>query len=206
MKEQHPVRVIPLGVVTGFSVLILAVGGATAWWTLNHTQPNLPQAQTPPSAAEPTSPTSAAPAVEKKVEVYWLQPNNSDVKLAPNAIALDPANTTSNAILEEAIKSLLAGPADPAVTTTIPKGTTLNGLEIKPDGIHIDLSEKFTAGGGSASMQGRIAQVLYTATSLDPSAKVWLSVDGKPLETLGGEGLLLDQPMTRQNFDRNFTL
>jgi len=206
MKQQHPVRTIPLGVVTGFSALILAVGGATAWWTLNHTQPNFPQAQKPDLVVEPISPTSPAAAIEKEANIYWLQPNDSKVKLAPNATAVAPADTTPNAALEKALNGLLAGPADPAVTTTIPKGTTLKTLEVKPDGIHIDLSAEFASGGGSASMQGRIAQVLYTATSLDPSAKVWLSVDGKPLESLGGEGLLLEQPMTRQNFDQNFSL
>jgi spore germination protein GerM len=49
-----------------------------------------------------------------------------------------------------------------------------------------------------------VGQVLYTATSIDPNAKVWLSVGGKPLDTLGGEGLLLEQPMTRDRFKQDF--
>ena len=79
-------------------------------------------------------------------------------------------------------------------------------MSVQQDGIHINLSQAFTTGGGSASMTGRVAQVLYTATSLKPNAKVWISVEGKPLDTLGGEGLELDQPLTRQNFKQNFTL
>jgi len=203
MKDQQPVR-IPFGVVTGLSALILTVGGATAWWTLTNTQSQ--PSSTPPVAQSTASPSPADPITEEKVKIYWLQPNNAEVTLAPAAIALDPVDSSPSAILQAAIEQLLAGPADPAVTTTIPSGTKLNSLEVKPDGIHVDLSKEFTEGGGSTSMQGRVAQVLYTATSLEPGAKLWLTVDGQLLETLGGEGLLLEQPITRQAFEQNFSL
>jgi len=54
-------------------------------------------------------------------------------------------------------------------------------------------------------MSSRVAQVLYTATSLQPNAKVWIDIEGKPLEVLGGEGLLLEQPLTGK-LRENFTL
>lgn len=53
----------------------------------------------------------------------------------------------------------------------------------------------------------RVAQVLYTATSIDSQAPVFLSIAGKPLNDyylLGGEGLLLEYPLTRQKFDKEF--
>ena len=53
-------------------------------------------------------------------------------------------------------------------------------------------------------MTGRLGQIVYTATTLNPNSKVWLSVAGKPLTVLGGEGLEIPQPITRSIFDREF--
>jgi spore germination protein GerM len=202
MAERSSQR-IPLNAVLGLIVVALAAGGAATWFTLRTTQPN-PTPTTP--VVESSSSPSPATLEENKILIYWLQANKDKIVLAPHTVAIDKAGSSQAEVLAAGIKRLLAGPANSDVTTTIPPDTKLNFLKIEQDGVHVDLSKAFTEGGGSTSMQGRVAQVLYTATSLKPNEKVWLSVDGEPLEVLGGEGLILEQPMTRQDFQENFSL
>jgi spore germination protein GerM len=219
--HQSPSRRLPLSVLAGISVLILAAGSAVAWWgwtTFSRKSPT-PEAvqrsespqdsKSPPIAANPSDADRSQPkapiGTEKTLQVYWLKGSGSQIALTSTPVKLSSTGNTEP-VLKAALEQLLAGPSSSAFTTTIPRGTELRSVSVQNDGIHINLSQAFMTGGGTTSMTGRVAQVLYTATSLNPNAKVWLSVEGKPLETLGGEGLLLDQPMTRKSFEQNFTL
>jgi spore germination protein GerM len=201
MQDQQQIRRVPLGIVAGFSAALLTAGAGAAWLMRN----SMVSSPTTPVQTASPSPKSIQSVPEEKVQVYWLNNVNNKIEVVPSAITIKDADKQSE-ILEGAIKSLLIGPVDKAFTTTIPKGTKLRNVSLEANGVRVDFSKEFTKGGGSASMTGRVAQVLYTATSLDPAAKVWIEVEGKPLEVLGGEGLELEQPLTRENFKKNFAL
>jgi hypothetical protein len=80
-------------------------------------------------------------------------------------------------------------------------------LKTDKEGIHVNFSGEFAQGEGPNGLMGRLGQVVYTATSQDPQAKVWINVEGKPLELLGqGDGLIVDQPITRKSFQENYQL
>ena len=198
--EQRSRRSIHSGAIAIISAAVLAGGGAAWWLWHSHT----PIAQTPSTVAQNSLRPSPLQQTAQSVNIYWLKDTGKHLELVPKQVKLHVA--APNTILEAAFKQLLTGPKDVSVASTIPKGTALRSVKVQQDGVHVDLSQAFTTGGGSASMTGRVAQVLYTATSLQPNAKVWIAVEGKPLNTLGGEGLELDQPLTRQNFQQNFTL
>ncbi|MEC4816672.1 MAG: GerMN domain-containing protein [Scytonema sp. PMC 1069.18] len=203
MKEQQNNR-ISSGVVAAISAVVVAVGAGVAFYSWS--QSENPPAEGTRSAVQPSpqpTPTNAVPN-EQTAQIFWLRDTGTKLELVPQAVAVPSGEP--NQVLTAAFKSLLAGPTENTESSTIPKETQLLGVKVENDGVHVNLSEDFTTGGGSSSMIGRVGQVVYTATTLDNNAKVFIEVNGQPLEVLGGEGLELEQPLTRQSFNENFPL
>jgi spore germination protein GerM len=232
MEDKNRARRIPLGVLAGMATIVLASGGATAWFTWRTLNPKPavvefptiespetdPTVTTPSEATTPAeNPTTAetpikepvaqAPVADVTGQIFWLKDDGTSFQLTPEPIAVAGDATPSDQV-KTVFEQLLTKTGDPEqeAFTTIPEGTTLLSASVEEDGVHIDLSGDFQYGGGSASMVGRLGQVIYTATAFDPDASVWISVDGKPLTLLGGEGLEVSQPMTRDDFKSGFDL
>ncbi|BAU14408.1 hypothetical protein LEP3755_49550 [Leptolyngbya sp. NIES-3755] len=210
--QEHKRR-FPVGIVVGLSTLVVATGSATAFFTWQNAQKNQPvpvavepPQAIPPQASAPTAPSiaqnSIQPTVEKTAQIYWLKNSDTDLEFVPVAVKVKSADR-EEALLTTAVNNLLSDTPGKDLSTGIPKGTTLRSLKVKSDSVYVDLSKAFVSGGGSLSMTGRLGQILYTATSLNPSAKVYLSVEGEPLTVLGGEGLMVDQPLTRSQFEQD---
>lgn len=164
-------------------------------------------APSPPSTAAPAVQSSAnpLPSAAPGAATYWVDDRNNRVAFSRQAIG--PSKTTTlnpEGQLRQAIESLLTSKTE---TTSIPANTHLRSLKMRDrNNIYIDLSQEFVTGGGTASMSARVGQVLLTATSLDPSARLWLSVEGELLRELGGEGIEIPQPLTKAEFEKNFGL
>ncbi|WP_066384386.1 GerMN domain-containing protein [Anabaena sp. CA = ATCC 33047] len=204
MTNQQGSNRISSGVIAAVSAAVVAVGGGVAWLTANTTQtptPSTPTQRIPQSGQS----TTQQPGNEQTANVYWLKATEKSFELVPQPIQVAAAQP--NQVLETAFQNLLAGPTEGTNSTTIPQGTQLLGLKVENQNeVHVNLSEEFTSGGGSASMVGRVGQIVYTATTLDPNAKVYIEVNGQPLEVLGGEGVEIQQPLTRESYKQDYPL
>jgi len=210
MQEHKRSYPFSTRIVVGISSVLVVAGGFATWWTWNHTSRDQFPAWVP-EVLKPSEPQVSVPK-ELEAQVYWLKATETDIELVSEPISIKVPSGNEDAqvfkapkqtqvqLLEQAFNELMTGVDNSEYATTIPQGTELQSISIRENGIHIDLSQDFTFGGGSTSMKGRLAQVLYTATSIDPNAKVHLKVEGEPLEYLGGEGIYVPQPLTRDKF------
>ncbi|CAD5944595.1 GerMN domain-containing protein [Planktothrix agardhii] len=202
MEDPQKTRVIPVGIMAGIAACLIAVGAGLSWWTLSSRSPKEPVVSSPTLTLPQPTP-SPSETVEKTLAIYWVEDKSGKLAIISQPIKIQAQNDPT-VFLNIALDQLFAGASDPNQLSEIPKGTKLLNLTTNNDEVYVDLSPDFTQGGGSASMIGRLGQIVYTSTTLNPNGKVWLSVAGKPLTILGGEGLEIPQPITRSIFDQEF--
>lgn len=152
---------------------------------------------TPVAADAAAAPTTPPPAVRTRTAaVYFL--HGEHVSAAPRTVAA-PATATG------AVRALLAGPnryeRAHGRSTAIPSGTALRSLTLRRHIATVDLSGRYDDGGGSLSMRARLAQVVFTATRFPDVHKVAFEIDGKPVKSFGGEGIVLGGPVGRADFE-----
>jgi hypothetical protein len=120
-------------------------------------------------------------------------------------IARRRTHATTPRVATAAVNALLAGPtrAERAagLTTAIPDGTRLLGISIHGGVATVDLTSEYQSGGGSRSMQVRLGQVVYTLTQFATVQRVRFRLDGTPVNVFSGEGIVLDHPVGRSDYD-----
>lgn len=114
------------------------------------------------------------------------------------------AHTGTPRVGSAAVADLLAGPTtaehDAGVGTQIPDGTELLGLSIDSGIATVDLTSEYESGGGTASMTMRLAQVVCTLDQFPTVKGVLFQLDGKAVDVLGGEGIVIDHPLRCRDY------
>lgn len=104
-----------------------------------------------------------------------------------------------------AIKGLIKGPqkAEKAngVYSEIPSETKLLSIKETSDKVIVNLSGDFQYGGGADSLYSRVKQLIKTSIANSPNKPVYLYIDGKQANVIGGEGIMINQPLSENSLD-----
>lgn len=136
---------------------------------------------------------------EKNIKIFVLD-NNGKIRSVNRQC--DVINEKS--CFAFAIQELISAPSkwekSKGFTSEIPQGTKILSVREGESSIMIDLSSTFEGGGGAESTYTRVMQVIKTAKA-NTSLPVYLYINGKQADVIGGEGIMIKQPLNERSLD-----
>ncbi len=135
---------------------------------------------------------------ENQAQVYFLKLADGDnVKFSTAKKEVKSESDKFRAAME----ALFSGPSGiekiAGVYSEIPPETKLLGIKEDANSYTINISDDFEMGGGADSMKVRVNQLITTATQAANGKDVYLEINGKRAEYIGGEGIMILQPLQR---------
>jgi spore germination protein GerM len=196
MSKSRVTAVCLLAIVVAATVLVPGCARRTTERPTAAVEPSASVEPTEPAPSEP----STAPEEATRVTIYFVR----DEKLGAASRQVVTESSPS-AWAAAAIEQVLQGPSAmeraAGLRTAVPTGTELNGVTIDDGVATIDVSSAFASGGGSLSMQLRVAQMVFTVDQFPEIDKVAFKVDGESVTAIGGEGVIVDPPVDRADFE-----
>ncbi|HEY7873766.1 MAG TPA: Gmad2 immunoglobulin-like domain-containing protein [Actinomycetota bacterium] len=212
-RARRPLYMRRAAAVMGAAALV-AVGAFAA---VALTRDDTPADPAPPAASATPSDTSPSPAPPPEPETVDV-PDFTNEEWYVAGELLSWGNTIAGGELEQdladddpvaqraalSLRNLvgrLPGPVgETGATTAIPAGTELLGVARDGSVLEVDLSSEFESGGGGLSMMLRVAQVVYNSTQFEGIDAARILIEGERVESIGGEGLVVSEPLTRRDF------
>lgn len=226
-KEPPRKRVHPALVFAGAAALVAAlavpvvlltndpptaaVGSTTTTTTVGSTTTTQPSttsttSQSTTTTTSSTTTTGAPLGPSWRGTIYLFQTPDNSFLGNPALVPIEVAVTDAS--------SQLSG-SDPFTVPLAAMGQDLpQGLENSvPGDVHVlstgessdtivaDMSEPFLEGaGGLLADVTMLNQIIYTLTQDDPGKEVQFTVNGRPVEAFGSEGMVLSDPVNRDSF------
>ncbi len=154
---------------------------------------------------KPTEIPGKKPKTKQKesAEIYFLAlDSNSNGIYKPVKREIPEGNENK---LEYAIKELIKGPniieKSTGAYSEIPQTTKLLGIKESGNKVIIDFSSDFQYGGGTDSIYSRMMQLIKTAINNTKNKNIYLYLDGKQVNIIGGEGIMISQPLTEKSLE-----
>lgn len=130
-----------------------------------------------------------------KINVYFLKDGSL------SAVERVPGKRATFAVVSEALNN---GPTTEEKAagfyTEIPDGAKILSVQKKGEMAVVDFNSKLeTYGGGATRIQALIGQIVYSFTEISGIEEVKITVNGKDEVILGGEGYVIDKPLSRSD-------
>lgn len=149
---------------------------------------------------EETQPETKA---KEYVNVYFIGKNehNEEVYKAVKRVYNKDIDGSK---IRFSINALIQGPKQEerkrGVYTEVPSGSEIINISEQKDKVIINLNSAFVNGGGTDSLYKRLYQLIKTAR-LNSNLPVYLYIDGQRADVVGGEGIMLTQPLSNSSLD-----
>jgi len=146
----------------------------------------------------------AEPKKEKVyVNVFFIG-QNANKEEVYKAVNREYDETIDGTKIKFAINSLIQGPKSEekakGVYTEIPTTTRVISINETSAEVIINLNSAFEQGGGTESLYKRLYQLIKTAKR-NTNKPVYLYIDGAKAEVIGGEGIMITQPLNDNSLD-----
>lgn len=164
------------------------------------TQGQSPQA--PAGAQNPKVSSSATGARSRPASLFFVRIDDDGVIVRQEVKRQIPS---SDSPLLDSLASLLRGPSEDEIRkrliSLIPQGTKLLSAQIRGSTAYLNFNEAFMYNHyGIEGYAGQLKQVVYTATSFPTVQDVQVLIEGEKHDYLGGEGVYIGRPLSRNSF------
>lgn len=170
-----------------------------------HVEKIMPPIEEAEQVKKPTDPPSKKVEQKKENEVvtiYFLALDSDDKGIYKKVTRDVPVGENK---LEFAITELIKGPniveKSMGAYSEIPKETKLLSIKQTKDKVIIDFSSDFQYGGGTDSVYSRMMQLIKTSVANVKNKDIYLYLDGQKIDMIGGEGIMISQPLTEKSLD-----
>lgn len=192
--------------------LLIAIGGLITYGALKYfnfgyditgSDIEVSERTTEEEEADPIQQPAVQPQQKVYVNVFFIGQNDAKEEVY-KAVKRQYDETIDGSKIKFAIESLVAGPRpnerEKGVYSEIPAGTEVLSIKEYPDKVIINLSAAFETGGGTDSLYKRLYQLIKTAKR-NTTLPVYLYIEGEKADVIGGEGIMLNQPLNDSSLD-----
>ena len=153
------------------------------------------------AAAEELPSPEAEPKV-RNAKLYFIDVGESgSITLKPVVRSVRFVDSPLTETLKALLSGMLPSELNRELITLIPDGTEILSVRVDDGVAFISFNDSFRFNSlGREGYEAQLKQIVYTATEFPTVSSVQILIEGERYDYLGGEGVFIGQPLTRNAF------